>query len=150
MTLRDVTDDDLSILFEHQREPEANRMAAFPARERGAFMAHWRTNVLGSATARTQTIVVDGVVAGYVGSWDQDGKRLVAYWLGKAYWGRGVASAALADFVAHHDRTRPMFADVVLHNVGSIRVLEKSGFRRIGDPVMAADGITEISLRLDA
>ena len=30
--LREVTEADLPILFEHQREPEANRMAAFPAR----------------------------------------------------------------------------------------------------------------------
>ncbi len=42
-TLRDVTEDDLPILFEHQREPDANRMAAWPARSHGAFMAHWRT-----------------------------------------------------------------------------------------------------------
>jgi RimJ/RimL family protein N-acetyltransferase len=150
VTLRDVTEDDLAILFEQQREPDANRMAAFAARDRDAFWAHWRTNVLGGATTRAKAIVVDGEVAGYVSSWAQDGKRLVAYWLGKAYWGRGIATAALAEFLAHHEPTRPLFADVVLHNVGSIRVLEKCGFRRLGDAVTVADGIAELSMRLDA
>ena len=46
--LRDVTADDLPVFFEHQREPEANQMAAFPAREREAFMAHVAKHNLGS------------------------------------------------------------------------------------------------------
>ena len=39
---RDVTENDLPIFFEHQWDPGATRMAAFPARDRGAFMAHWK------------------------------------------------------------------------------------------------------------
>jgi hypothetical protein len=46
MILRNVTDEDLPIFFEHQRDPEALRMAAFSSRERDAFMTHWRTKVL--------------------------------------------------------------------------------------------------------
>jgi hypothetical protein len=34
--LRGVTEDDLPIFFEHQRDPVAKRMAAFPPRERDA------------------------------------------------------------------------------------------------------------------
>lgn len=45
--LRCATSDDLPLFFEHQCEPEANRMAAFPARERDAFMTHW-TKILGN------------------------------------------------------------------------------------------------------
>jgi len=41
VVLRDVTEADLPILFDQQLDPEANRMAAFPARDRDAFMAHW-------------------------------------------------------------------------------------------------------------
>ena len=143
MALRDVTEDDLSILFEHQREPEANRMAAFPARDRDAFMTHWRTNVLGKASARSKAIVVDGEVVGHIGSWEQGGQRLVAYWIGQAYWGRGFATAALAELLAEHEKTRPLHAHVVVHNVGSIRVLEKCGFRRLGEPVAGDDGVAE-------
>jgi hypothetical protein len=31
----------LLVFFEHQRDAEANQMAAFPARDRDAFMEHW-------------------------------------------------------------------------------------------------------------
>ena len=42
--LRDVTEDDLPIFFDHQRDPVANRMAAFPARERDAFFEQLRVH----------------------------------------------------------------------------------------------------------
>ena len=39
--LRDVADGDLPIFFEHQLDPDANHMAAFTARDRDDFTAHW-------------------------------------------------------------------------------------------------------------
>jgi RimJ/RimL family protein N-acetyltransferase len=148
MALRDVTEDDLPIFFEHQREPEANRMAAFPARDRDAFMMHWRTKVLGSSSGEKKTIVVDGEVVGNIVSWEQDGQRFVGYWIGTAYWGRGIATAALAEFVTDHEKSRPVYAFVAAQNVGSIRVLEKCGFRRVGDAVTSPDGVEEFLMRL--
>ena len=41
LLLRDVVEADLPILFEHQIDPEANRMAAFPPRQWPAFLDHW-------------------------------------------------------------------------------------------------------------
>src|SRR4029077_2832758 len=41
VTLREVTQEDLPIFFEHQLDAEATRMAAFPSRDHEAFMAHW-------------------------------------------------------------------------------------------------------------
>ena len=140
--LRDVEEADLPIFFEHQREPDANRMAAFPTRESDAFFAHWREKVLANASGRTQTIVVDGDVAGYVASWQDGGKRLVAYWLGGAYWGRGIGTAALREFLAH-ETTRPLHAFVAVHNVGSIRVLERCGFQRVEGAMSGADDVEE-------
>lgn len=61
--LRPVTESDLPILFEYQREPEANEMAAFPARDRDAFIGHW-TKILGDETVVALAVVVDGCVAG--------------------------------------------------------------------------------------
>ncbi len=146
--LRDVEEADLPVFFEHQREPEANRMAAFPARERDAFFAHWREKILGNPSARNKTVVVDDVVVGYVSSWDDDGKRLVAYWLGRAYWGRGIGTSALREFLAH-ETARPLHAFVVAHNVGSIRVLERCGFRRVSGAVGGADDVEEYLFCLD-
>ena len=39
--LLDVAEADLSTFYEHQSDPEANHVAAFPAGDRAAFMAHW-------------------------------------------------------------------------------------------------------------
>lgn len=149
MTLRDVTPEDLPILFEHQRDPVANRMAAFPARDRDAFMAHWQTKVLGTAGTRAKTVVANGQVAGYIASWEQDGRRLVGYWIGQEHWGRGIATAALSGFLAL-EPARPLHAWVAVRNTGSIRVLEKCGFRPVGDPATGDDGVEEALFRLDA
>ena len=124
--LRDVSESDLPIFFEQQRDPIANQMAAFPARDRDAFTAHW-TKILGDETNTIKTILVDGRVAGNVVSWEQAGERLVGFWIGREYWGRGIATQALSGFL-RHVTARPLYAWVAKHNVASIRVLEKCGF----------------------
>lgn len=124
--LREVVDADLPVLFEHQRDPVAVRMAAFPSRDRDAFMAHW-AKLRADATNLARAIEVDGRLAGHIGSFVRDGVREVGYWIGREFWGRGVASAALAAFL-RIDKTRPLCAGVVRDNAGSIRVLEKCGF----------------------
>jgi RimJ/RimL family protein N-acetyltransferase len=126
--LREVESGDLPIIFEYQLDTEATRMAAFPSRDRAAFDAHWATNILGNPLAIARTIVFDGVVAGSIGSWPQEGVRMVGYWIGKEYWGKGVATRALAGFLELVNE-RPIEAHVAKHNIGSLRVLEKCGFR---------------------
>ena len=118
------------MLFEQQREPEATAMAVFPARDREAFDAHWR-RVLANDRNVVRAIEVDSEVAGNIGSWEQDGKQLVGYWLGRKFWGRGLATAALGEFV-NELGVRPLHAWVATSNVGSIRVLEKCGFAEVG------------------
>jgi RimJ/RimL family protein N-acetyltransferase len=129
--LRDVTEGDLPILFEQQRDPEANRMAAFPARDREAFTAHW-TKILDDPTVTKKAILFNGQVAGNIVSFEQSGSRKVGYWIGKNYWGKGIATKALSEFLGHV-KVRPLFAHVAKHNVGSIRVLEKCGFTICGE-----------------
>ncbi len=129
--LRAVTDADLPIFFEHQRDPAATRMADFPAREWDAFQAHWAKTRADPANI-LQTILVDGQVAGYLGSWEHDGTRELGYWLGRAYWGRGIATQALAAFLRQVP-VRPLYAYVAQHNTGSRRVLEKNGFIIYGE-----------------
>ena len=58
-------------------------------------------------------------------SWDGDPE--LSYWLGKEFWGRGIATQALALFLDVVS-VRPVYARVAKDNVGSIRVLEKNGF----------------------
>ena len=144
--LRDVVDSDLPIFYKQQLDPESTRMAAVPAREEWTeFLAHW-SKVLGDPTCRKQTIVWNEQVAGNIGSWPKEERRLIGYWIGREYWGRGIATAALAEFLGH-DRVRPLYAFVAVHNVGSIRVLEKCGFVRMSEATAAPDGVDEYLYR---
>ncbi|MDP9329077.1 MAG: GNAT family N-acetyltransferase [Actinomycetota bacterium] len=145
--LRDVAEDDLPIFFDHQRDPVANRMAAFPARDREAFFEHWTTKILGDDTVTKRTILADEQVVGNIGSWEMSGETIVGYWIGRDQWGKGIASRALSLFIGEV-HTRPLYAHVAKHNLASIRVLEKSGFVRVGEAI-ADDQIEEVILRLD-
>jgi RimJ/RimL family protein N-acetyltransferase len=124
--LRDVEMGDLPSFFEHQRDPEAVAMVVFKSRDRAAFDAHW-AKILADETSLKKTVVVDGQVAGNVVSFVLEGVRQVGYWIDRAYWGRGVATAALSAFLKIEER-RPLYAGVARHNVGSLRVLQKCGF----------------------
>jgi len=133
--LREVVEDDLPWFFDFQLDRDANYMAAFIARDptnREAFTAHWK-KILADPTTINRTIVCDGQVVGSVSSYETSGKPEVTYWIGKAYWGRGIATRALAAFLVEANATRPIYARVARDNLGSRRVLEKCGFRIIGE-----------------
>lgn len=149
--LREVTSDDLPTLFEHQLDPEAARMAAFPARDRDAFTAHW-ARILADDTVVIRAIVADGALAGNVVSWVHGDERLVGYVIGRSFWGRGIATRALAELLTLIPE-RPLHARVAKHNVASLRVLEKCGFIVSGrDVVSLGNGvdIEEVVLVLEA
>lgn len=142
--LRDVIEADLPVFYQHQLDPEANRMAAFTARDRDAFMAHW-AGILRDDSVMAKTVLFDEQVAGNVVSFDLEGQRLVGYWIGKRHWGKGVATRALSTFL-ELDTARPLHARVAASNVASIRVLEKCGFAVAGR--VKAGGVEELSLEL--
>jgi RimJ/RimL family protein N-acetyltransferase len=145
VVLREVVESDLPIFFEHQRDSEAARMAAFPSRAHAAFMTHW-AKLRREPSNIIRTIVCDGQVVGNIGSWIAEKRRLIGYWIGREFWGRGVATAAAAAFIAEV-KDRPLHAFVARHNVGSIRVLEKCEFipSPEHDPSVAGeDGVHEV------
>jgi RimJ/RimL family protein N-acetyltransferase len=150
--LRSVEDRDLDVFFDHQMDPKAVEMAAFRARDKDQFAKHW-AKIRADDTGIVRTIVADGTVAGHIASWQQNGQRLLGYWIGREHWGRSVATQALARFVDEVS-TRPLYAHVAVHNVGSIRVLEKCGFRRDRAQEAKApapdDGVKEYIFVLDA
>ena len=146
-----MTADDLPILYEHQYDAEASAMAAVPSRERDAYMAHW-TRILADPTLDKQIILYDGIVVGNLVAFDRDGQREVGYWLDKAYWGKGIATRALALFLPTL-HTRPLHAIVAAHNPASLRVLQKNGFVLVGEEHKAdgagSEPLTLYHLRLD-
>jgi RimJ/RimL family protein N-acetyltransferase len=145
--IRPVVPDDLPIFFEYEADPASARMAVFEPRDRDAFEAHW-AKIMADDSMVARTVEAAGAVVGNIGSWEHDGERYVGYWIGRAHWGRGYATAALAAFVRELP-DRPLHAHVVNTNAGSIRVLEKCGFRRIGGPTVDAEGVVELHYRLD-
>jgi len=129
LVLRNVAESDLPTLYEQQLDPTANHMAAFTARDpadRDAFAAHWR-KILADDSIIKRTIVLDGRVAGHIGKFERSGEPEVTYWIGKEYWGQGVATRALSEFLRELPM-RPLYARVAADNIASIRVLEKCGF----------------------
>jgi RimJ/RimL family protein N-acetyltransferase len=130
LLLRDSVNEDLLIFFEQQLNKESNYMAAFTAKDptnQEAFTTHWH-RILADETVILKTIIFDGQVAGSVSSYEDEGKPEVTYWLGKEFWGKGIATWALKEFLAHNNKTRPIYARVAKDNIGSRRVLEKCGF----------------------
>jgi RimJ/RimL family protein N-acetyltransferase len=152
--LREIRDEDLPLLFEQWADRVAIHMAAFTApdhMDRDAFVRRW-SRLRADETVLNRVIVVDDGVAGTIGSWGDPGEREVTYWIGRSYWGRGIATYALDAFL-RIDLTRPLHARVAADNVASRRVLEKCGFRVVamdrGFAEARSAEIEEFVLRLD-
>jgi RimJ/RimL family protein N-acetyltransferase len=150
--LRAVIASDLPIFFEQQFDPVANQMAAFPARDRDAFMAHWIT-ILADEANILKTIVYNDQVAGNIVSWQHSGEQEIGYWLGREFWDKGIATQALTAFL-EIVTPRPLYAYVAKHNLASIRVLEKCGFTITGEAQalasMSGEEVKEVILILRA
>lgn len=154
LVIRNVTEADLDHFFQFQLDPEARRMAAFVAEDpndRAAFDAHWK-KILSDETLIQKTVEVDGQVVGNLGKFVMFDRPQVTYWIGKEFWGRGIATAALARFLAEY-QARPLYAQAALDNVGSIRVLEKCGFVQVdtdrGFSKVRGEEIDEVILKLE-
>lgn len=152
--LRPVAEEDLPIFFEHQQDASASRMAAFTAKDPadwGAFQSHW-ARILADETIEKRTVLYEGSVAGHVSKFEAFGEPEVSYWLGREYWGQGIATQALAAFLGVV-KTRPLYARAAQDNAGSRRVLEKCGFTVYGSGRGFANArgseVDEVLLRLD-
>ncbi|MFF9672954.1 GNAT family N-acetyltransferase [Streptomyces eurythermus] len=129
IALRAVRDSDVPVFHRQMTDPEAVRMAAFGPEDctgPEAFAAYWRRLRAGRAVLRT--VLADGAVAGSAVVYGESGEREVSYWIDRAYWGRGVATAALRALLAEVPE-RPVYARAAADNTGSLRVLAKCGFR---------------------
>ncbi|MBX3109156.1 MAG: GNAT family N-acetyltransferase [Fimbriimonadaceae bacterium] len=115
--------------FEFESDKEAVWMAAFAtvANDREEFMQMWRRRIENPGVTHL-TVLVDGEVAGGILAYGEPGSRHIGYWIGREYWGQGVATAAVAGLLELMQE-RPVFATCAADNTGSRRVLERNGFR---------------------
>ena len=153
--LRRMREDDLPVLFEIQRDATAQRQAAFTdatAGDRDAYLSKFR-RILADDAIVSRVVEVDGEVVGSVAAFPIEGDTEVTYWIRRDWWGRGVATEALAALLQEVP-TRPLQARVAEDNHGSRRVLERNGFVRVGSEESFATErdatITELILELPA
>ncbi|QEU95209.1 GNAT family N-acetyltransferase [Streptomyces kanamyceticus] len=155
VTLREVHDSDLPVFFRQLNDPESRHMAAFtpedPA-DRDRFEARWARN-RAAVGVDLRTVLADGDVVGNAAVYGEPGEREVTYWIDRAYWGRGLATAALRELLELVPE-RPLYARAAADNAGSLRVLEKCGFRATarerGFAQARGAEIDEVVLILDA
>jgi RimJ/RimL family protein N-acetyltransferase len=150
--LRDVRSADLPLFYRHQLDPEAVRMAAFAARREHEFFAYW-TQILRDPRVVKRTILHGRRIAGNVVGFEQAGRTLVGYWLGREHWGQGIATRALGAFLEIVSE-RPVYAFVAKRNRASLRVLEKCGFTIVeegaGVPDASGEAVPELALVLES
>ena len=154
VALRCLADSDGDRIFEMMKEAEAVEMAAFTVddpHDRVAFDA-WIARLASNPEFFFRVVTLDGRFVGTVGSFVVEGDTEVTYWIERSAWGRGVATNALQLLLAEVT-VRPIHARVAYDNAGSLRVLEKVGFRRVGMERSFAAGrgedIQEVILRKD-
>lgn len=148
--LRPVRETDLPIFFVYQRDREALFLSGVTPRDHDAFMQHWRS-LLVNPRVLVRTILAGDALAGNVLSFDFHGRREIGYWLGREFWGKGIASAALTLFL-ELEPTRPLFGAVATHNAASFRVLQKCGFRPSSelDEASAGESVKRLMFELHA
>ena len=129
--LREVHDSDIAIFFEQQLDPVSNWQVAFthedPADEEAHNM-HF-AKVLSDKSIVMRTIVVDDEVAGYLTRYKIDGEPQIGFVLGREFWGKGIATQSLLEFLALVT-VRPIYGRTAFDNVASMNVLQKLGYVR--------------------
>jgi RimJ/RimL family protein N-acetyltransferase len=139
VVLRLVNESDLDGIFEQMRDPESVQMAAFTTEDpndRAAFDSHMNA-LLSSPDVTVRAIMYDDRLAGTIGRFVLEGVTEVTYWVDRSFWGKGIASRALA-LLLEDVSVRPVRARVASDNVGSLRVLQKAGFEAVGTEVSYA------------
>lgn len=139
IALRSVEESDLDVIFEQMRDPVSVQMAAFTTEDpndRTAFDSHM-ARVLNSPDVNHRVITSDGQVVGTIASFVLEGVTEVTYWIDRSSWGQGVASRAL-ELLLRDVHVRPIRARVASDNTGSLRVLQKAGFKTVGTEVSFA------------
>ncbi len=131
--LRPTEISDLDFLFQFQLDKEGGYLAAFMPKDptdKAAYIAK-HTKLLSDPTVNNQTILIDNIIVGSIATFVMEGDREITYWIDRKFWGQGIATKALKEFLIN-ETTRPVFGRVAFDNIGSQKVLEKNGFVKIG------------------
>ncbi|GAB3848594.1 GNAT family N-acetyltransferase [Hymenobacter terrigena] len=133
ITLSKTVRNDLDTLFQFQLDEEANRLAAFTQKDpsdKNAYIEKYAKH-LADPTINMQTIKSNGEIVGSIAKFILHGEAGITYWIDKKFWGHGIATNALREFLKI-EQARPIYGGVAFDNYGSQKVLEKCGFVKTG------------------
>ncbi len=125
---------DLDALFQFQLDKEANYLAAFTSKDpndKAAYVDKYSKH-LADPTIHMCTIKANDKIIGSIAKFVMENEAGITYWFDRQFWGRGIATAALKDFLKT-EQTRPIYGRVAFDNYSSQKVLEKCGFIKIGE-----------------
>lgn len=124
---------DLELFFTFQLDKEASYLAAFTPKDPTDKIAYIEkyTKLLNDPAINMRTIIVDNAIVGSIAKFEMEGDAEITYWIDKNFWGNGVATAALKEFLII-ENTRPIFGRTAFDNLSSQRVLEKCRFVKVG------------------
>ncbi len=131
--LKCTTQDDLETLFLFQLDEDSNYLAAFTSKnpsDKAAYIKKW-TRLLSDEKINVRTILLKNKIVGSIAKFEMGGNAEITYWIGKEFWGKGIATTALKKFL-EVEKTRPLFGRIAFDNLGSKKVLENCGFSQIG------------------
>jgi RimJ/RimL family protein N-acetyltransferase len=130
--------------------------ASFPSPYTRDDAEWWIANVVVEQVAKHFAIEVGGALAGGIGIQPKRGEHagcaLFGYWLGVAFWGRGIATDAARTAIPFAFREmglRRLEASVFEPNAASVRILENVGFRfegRLREAYVERDGTVRDAL----
>src|SRR5207237_7605996 len=114
------------------RRPHGGVCAQRPRRSKGVQCTLGQDP--GDPRITIRTVLAGGRVVGNVAAFVDDvfGKQEVTYWIGKEFWGQGIATRALSRFLTEVTK-RPIYGRVAKDNVAWIRVVGQAGWRVTGD-----------------
>ncbi|HOY22064.1 MAG TPA: GNAT family protein [Cellvibrio sp.] len=134
--LRDFLTEDEELLVSYLNEDSVTEyLSARLSQPYTKEAATWWVNTgskIGIAKAITKNGVLVGSISAIRGEFERQKSAEVGYWVAKPYWGKGIASEALAEFskalFLNTDLVR-LYASVFEGNTASAKVLEKCGFK---------------------
>jgi ribosomal-protein-alanine N-acetyltransferase len=124
--------EDLDTLFQFQLDKEGGYLAAFMPEDptnKTTYINKYK-KLLNDPTVNNQTILLDNIIVGSIAKFVMDDSAEITYWIDREFWGKGIATKALNEFLAI-ETIRPIFGRVAFDNIGSQKVLQKCGFEKI-------------------
>jgi [ribosomal protein S5]-alanine N-acetyltransferase len=135
--LREILPSDLERLVSLANDESVSRFLVdtFPYPYTKADAEWWIGSGSKANGAITRVIVSRGEFAGIVGITPQSGWRShlgeIGYWVGKGYWGKGIATSALRQMTGYGFANlglKKLIAPILAPNVASMRVAAKCGY----------------------